>query len=93
MLKTGINNNVNLIDFGLTNPLDKNIRGKRKMSEDKITGKPDYDVCTPIKSGKEDKTFWQKIGAAWKSDKGISLKLNALPLTSDIMLFEHKEKE
>ncbi len=65
------------------------------MSEDKITGKPDYDVCTPIKTGtgEDIKTFWQKIGAAWKGEKGISIKLNALPLTSDIMLFKYKEKE
>jgi hypothetical protein len=38
-----------------------------------------YDMMTPRK-GKEDKTFWTRIGTAWENDKGIQLVFDALPL-------------
>lgn len=38
-----------------------------------------YDICTPRK-GRDDKTFWTRIGTAWESDKGIQLVFDALPL-------------
>jgi len=38
-----------------------------------------YDICTPRK-GKDDKTFWTRIGTAWEGDKGIQLVFDALPL-------------
>ncbi len=38
-----------------------------------------YDICTPRK-GKDDKTFWTRIGTAWENDKGIQLVFDALPL-------------
>ena len=76
-----------LQSFGFVNPI---ARGK-KMQEDKISGKkPDYTVSSPIKTG--DKTFWQNIGAGWKSEKGISIQLNALPVTTAIFLFPYVEK-
>lgn len=38
-----------------------------------------YDICTPRK-GRDDKTYWTRIGTAWESDKGIQLVFDALPL-------------
>ena len=38
-----------------------------------------FDICTPRK-GKEDKTFWTRIGTAWQNEKGIQLVFDALPL-------------
>jgi hypothetical protein len=38
-----------------------------------------YDIATPRK-GKDDKTFWTRIGTAWENDKGIQLVFDALPL-------------
>lgn len=38
-----------------------------------------FDICTPRK-GKDDKTFWTRIGTAWEGDKGIQLVFDALPL-------------
>ena len=38
-----------------------------------------FDICTPRK-GKDDKTYWTKIGTAWQNDKGIQLVFDALPL-------------
>jgi hypothetical protein len=55
-----------------------------------------YDICTPRK-GKDDKTFWTRIGTAWEGDKGIQLVFDALPLPDAegrcvANLFEPKEK-
>lgn len=39
-----------------------------------------YDIMTPRK-GRDDKTFWTRIGTAWQNDKGgIQLVFEALPL-------------
>lgn len=39
-----------------------------------------YDMMVPRK-GKDDKTFWTRIGTAWANDKGgIQLVFDALPL-------------
>lgn len=38
-----------------------------------------YDICAPRK-GKDDKTFWTRIGTAWENEKGIQLVFDALPL-------------
>lgn len=38
-----------------------------------------YDICTPRK-GKDDKTFWTRIGTAFEGEKGIQLIFDALPL-------------
>jgi hypothetical protein len=38
-----------------------------------------YDICTPRK-GRDEKTFWTRIGTAWEGDKGIQLVFDALPL-------------
>jgi hypothetical protein len=39
-----------------------------------------FDIATPRK-GKNDKTYWTKIGTAWKNDNGgIQLVFDALPI-------------
>jgi hypothetical protein len=38
-----------------------------------------FDICTPRK-GRDDKTYWTRIGTAWKGDKGIQLVFDALPI-------------
>ena len=38
-----------------------------------------FDICTPRK-GRDDRTFWTRIGTAWQNDKGIQLVFDALPL-------------
>jgi hypothetical protein len=56
-----------------------------------------YDICTPRK-GREDKTFWTRIGTAWENEKGIQLVFDALPLPDAegrcvANLFEPRERE
>lgn len=38
-----------------------------------------FDICAPRK-GKDDKTFWHRIGTAWQGDKGIQLVFDSLPM-------------
>lgn len=56
-----------------------------------------FDICTPRK-GRDDKTYWTKIGTAWQSDKGIQLVFEALPLPDSegrcvANLFEPKPRD
>lgn len=56
-----------------------------------------YDICTP-RSGKDGKTYWTKIGTAWKSDKGTQLVFDALPIPDSegrvvANLFEPKPRD
>lgn len=97
-----------LDEFGIHNPLENIIPAHRRFriysSLEKFIPKekgrrigtmkknsPDYRVSSPIKDG--EKTYWQNIGAAWKGEKGISIKLNALPFSRELMLFKEEEKE
>jgi hypothetical protein len=57
-----------------------------------------YDLLSPRK-GKEDKTRWFKVGAAFPRDKGgFSLVLDALPLPDaegrvSLMMWEAQERD
>lgn len=59
------------------------------------------DVCSPRTRKDRDgnpKTYWTKVGTAWKTDKGISITFDALPLTDEkgecrVSLFEPRPKE
>lgn len=56
-----------------------------------------YDVCTPRK-GKDDKTFWHRVGTAFENDKGITVVLDSYPVPDSegrvaMMLFEPKGKK
>jgi hypothetical protein len=53
-----------------------------------------WEVVTPITTGNPNKSYWQRLGRAWEhvSDSGdgkvfIRIKLNALPINGDLMLF------
>ena len=55
-----------------------------------------YDICAPRK-GRDDKTFWHRIGTAWEGDKGIQLVFDSLPIPDAdgrcaANLFEPREK-
>ncbi len=53
------------------------------------------DVITGTKNKEGDKTFWNNIGSAWIKDGEeikISVKLNALPVSGELLLVEPKEK-
>ena len=55
-----------------------------------------YDVCAP-RAGKDDKTYWHKVGSAFEGDKGIGIVFDSLPLPDkdgrvSVRLFEPKER-
>ena len=53
--------------------------------------RPDYSVFVSRK-GSDDKNFYTRIGSAWcVSNDGISIKLDALPLDGNLVLFPPKE--
>jgi hypothetical protein len=57
-----------------------------------MSKKPDYEVFVSEKNG--DKNYYTRIGAAWNvASDGISVKLQALPLDGNLVLFPPKEKE
>lgn len=56
-----------------------------------------FDVLSP-RPGKDDKTFWHRVGTAWEGDKGISITFDSLPLPGSdgkvrVSLFEPREKD
>lgn len=54
--------------------------------------KETWQVLTPNKVG--EKTYWNRIGAAWKRDDGgFSLKLNALPLNGELLIAPPREQD
>lgn len=54
--------------------------------------KPDFDVFVTEKRG--DKNWYTRIGAAWNvSNDGISIKLQALPINGELVLFPPKERD
>lgn len=58
-----------------------------------MSKKPDYEVFVSEKNG-DDKTYYTRVGAAWNVAKdGISIKLKALPLDGNLVLFPPKPAE
>jgi hypothetical protein len=56
-----------------------------------------YDVMAPRK-GKEDKTFWHRVGTAFEGAKGIGIEFDSLPLPDkegrvSVRLFEPRDKQ
>lgn len=56
-----------------------------------------YDIAAPRK-GKDDKTFWTRIGTAFENEKGIQLIFDALPLPDSegrcvANLFEPRDRQ
>jgi len=55
--------------------------------------KPTFNAVV-AREGKDGKRFYTTIGAAWPNSKGgYSIRLNALPLTGEILLFPPKTEE
>ncbi|OGF62698.1 MAG: hypothetical protein A2Y62_14285 [Candidatus Fischerbacteria bacterium RBG_13_37_8] len=89
MVKYLRNGNANLEIYGIKNPIgDKTMESKKKETKSNI---PDYIASSPIENG--EKTYWQNIGSAWKTQKGINIVLNALPINNKICLFENTKEE
>lgn len=56
-----------------------------------------YDVCSPRAGREEGKTYWHRVGTGFDGEKGISVKLDSLPLPDAkgevwLKLFEPREK-
>ena len=52
-----------------------------------------FKVCAPIKNEKTGKTYWMKIGVAFKRDDGgMSCILDALPIGREFMIFPPDER-
>lgn len=51
------------------------------------------NVSTPTEYEKDGKpeTFWTNIGSAFVGDKGITVRLNALPVSGTLFLSEPKD--
>lgn len=54
-----------------------------------------FDVCSP-RPKKDGGTFWQRVGTAWKGEKGINIVFDALPLPDaegrcSVSLFEPRD--
>lgn len=49
---------------------------------------PNYALLSKVSDG-----HWFKIGVAWENKNGISITLNALPLTRHLFLKDYKTRE
>ena len=71
-------------------------RGDKLMSENetKKGRAPDYHAIQPIK-GSGEKTYWHRIGAAWRLEEkdGLRVHLSALPIDGDFVLMPPKQKD
>lgn len=66
------------------------------MSDNFSENKPKLPshIAYTVEDGKDDKTHWQKIGAAWPAKGGgLSLKLNAVPIDGRVALRSREELE
>ncbi len=53
-----------------------------------------FRVMSPRKDEKTGKTYWTKIGAAFKRDDGgMSIVLDALPLGGSLMIFPPDDRD
>lgn len=52
--------------------------------------RPDWEVFISRK-GKDEKTYYDRVGAAWNvASDGIGIKLHALPIGGELVLFPYK---
>lgn len=60
-------------------------------------GTPDFVVYVTREygEGKDAKTFWSRVGAAWyhKKGKGLNIQLDALPVDGKLVLLEPQAQE
>ena len=72
-------------------------RGDQQMSDDQKKEKkgraPDYHAIQPIESG--EKTYWNRIGAAWRLEEkdGLKVQLSALPVDGDFVLMPPRQQD
>ena len=60
---------------------------------EKPANQPSHYAYT-VEKGRDDKSHWQKIGAAWETKgDGLSLQLKSLPLDGKIALRSREEVE
>jgi len=53
-----------------------------------------HRVVVPRKDEKSGKTYWTRIGSAWKRDNGgLSIILDALPIGRELMVFPPDDNE
>ena len=53
-----------------------------------------YRVAAPVKNEKTGKTHWANLGVGWSKDTGaISIRLNSLPMGSEVFLFPDDGKQ
>ena len=52
-----------------------------------------FDVCTPREDEKSGKTFWTKLGVAFQTEKGISIRLDGVPINGRLSLFEPRPRD
>ena len=47
-------------------------------------------IVYQVQDGKEDKSYWHRVGAAWKHNdgKGFSIQLTALPIDGKLTIRE-----
>jgi len=58
-----------------------------------MSKKPDL-IAYVAKEGKDEKSFFTRIGAAWANTKGgFSIRLDALPVNGEIVLLPPKEQD
>jgi hypothetical protein len=54
--------------------------------------KPDFGVFVS-REGNDQKTYYTRIGSAWRvANDGISIKLDALPIGGEAVLFPPKDE-
>lgn len=67
------------------------------MSDDNFTEPkprlPSY-IAYHVEQGKDDRSHWQKIGAAWETkNNGLRLKVSSIPLNGTVELRPREELE
>lgn len=59
--------------------------------------RPDFLAYVPVEfgEGKERKSRWREVGAAWwnKNRDGLTLRLDALPVSGNLVLMPPKDRE
>lgn len=57
-------------------------------------GKKPSHLAYQVRDGKDDQSYWDRIGVAWatKDGKGFTLQLHAVPLSGRIVLRQPEPK-
>lgn len=73
-------------------PFPAGIRTSQKEVAVAQGKRPDYRAFVSRQNG--DKTYYTEVGAAWNvASDGISIKLHALPVGGELVLFPPKDDE